>query len=101
MVADTLSSTARPFDLFGRWGGEEFLGIIRNVDLDSLIKVGERCRVLIEKSYIPVAEKFLNITISIGATVPQPGDTMDSILKRADELLYQSKEKGRNCLSWA
>jgi diguanylate cyclase (GGDEF)-like protein/PAS domain S-box-containing protein len=99
MAATTLSSTARPFDLFGRWGGEEFLGIIRNVGLDSLVTIGERCRVLIEKSYIPVGDEFLNITVSIGATVPRAGDTMDSMLKRVDGLLYQSKNKGRNCLS--
>lgn len=99
MAAATLSSTARPFDHFGRWGGEEFLGIIRNVDLDSLINIGERCRVLIEKSYIPVGKQLLNITISVGATLPRAGDTMDSLLKRADDLLYQSKEKGKNCVS--
>ena len=96
MVSDTLTSTARPYDLFGRWGGEEFLGIIRNVDLELLVNIGERSRVLIEKSYISVEDEFLNVTVSIGATVPQPGDTMDSMLKRADELLYQSKEEGKN-----
>ena len=99
MVADTLLSTARPFDLFGRWGGEEFLGIIRNVNLESLINIGERCRVLIEKSYIAVGEQFVNVTVSIGATVSKPGDTVDSIVKRADDLLYRSKEQGRNCLN--
>lgn len=99
MAAGTLSSTARPFDLFGRWGGEEFLGVIRDVDLASLVHIGERCRALIEKSYISVGEEFLNVTISIGATVPKAGDTMDSMLKRADELLYQSKKKGKNCVS--
>lgn len=52
-VARTITHTSRPFDLVGRWGGEEFVGIIRHVKKDALAKVGNRYRVLIEKTFIP------------------------------------------------
>jgi len=98
-VALTLSGTGRPFDLFGRWGGDEFVGIIRNVERSELRKVGERCRALVEKSYTYVDDSFLRATISVGATVPTSGDTIDSVVKRADSLMYKSKNNGGNCVS--
>lgn len=98
-VADTLISIGRPFDQYGRWGGEEFIGIIRNVDLNALISAGNRCRVLIEKSYIPLNESAINVTVSVGATLAKEDDTAGSIIKRADGLMYKSKQGGRNRLT--
>jgi len=98
-IAATLRSVSRPFDLIGRWGGEEFLGIIRNVNRDILVKVGERFRVLVEKTYLPSQDNFTGVTISLGATIARDNDTPDSILKRADVLLFKSKDKGKNCLT--
>jgi diguanylate cyclase (GGDEF)-like protein/PAS domain S-box-containing protein len=95
-VARTLKFNTRPFDLFGRWGGEEFVGIIRNVNRDTLYLVGERCRVVVEKTLIPYNNTALNVTVSIGATTGRTVDTVDSVLKRADTLLYESKRNGRN-----
>jgi len=51
-VANTFVSNARPFDLYGRWGGEEFIGIIRNINFQDLELFGNRLRLLIENSYI-------------------------------------------------
>jgi diguanylate cyclase (GGDEF)-like protein/PAS domain S-box-containing protein len=98
-VAATLRYNTRPFDLFGRWGGEEFVGIIRNVDRDILYRVGERCRVLVEKTYVPYEGADLYVTLSIGATIARTTDTVDTILKRADHFLYESKNCGRNRLT--
>lgn len=98
-VATTLSANSRPFDLFGRWGGEEFIGLIRNIDQKNLETLGDRFRILIENSYIIVDKKKISITISIGATIVKTGDNSESIFKRADNLLYKSKESGRNCLT--
>ncbi|MCK9227432.1 MAG: sensor domain-containing diguanylate cyclase [Syntrophorhabdaceae bacterium] len=97
-VADTMVKNSRPFDLFGRWGGEEFIGILRNINHQQLERLGHRLRILIESSYISLEDARLNITISVGATLIRPDDTLDSLLKRADTLLYQSKQAGRNCL---
>jgi len=98
-VADTLVKNARPFDLYGRWGGEEFVGLIRNISRSDLESLGNRVRMLIENSYIIHENNKLSVTISIGATLVSENDTMDELIKRADTLLYKSKDRGRNCLT--
>ncbi len=98
-VANTFVRNARPFDLYGRWGGEEFLGIIRNVSDRDLQHLGDRLRMLVEKSYIVHGNKKLTVTISIGATLVTEDDSIAGLIKRADRLLYESKKKGRNQLT--
>lgn len=98
-VANAFIASSRSFDLYGRWGGEEFIGIIRNINIKDLESLGNRLRILIENSYIIHEDMRLNVTISIGATVVQDQDTVESLMKRADELLYKSKASGRNCLT--
>ena len=98
-VASTFVNNARPFDLYGRWGGEEFIGIIRNIGVDDLEQLGNRLRALIEHSYIIHENEKLSVTISMGATLANDNDTMDSLIKRADTLLYKSKKDGRNRLT--
>ncbi len=98
-VAQTLIANSRPFDLYGRWGGEEFLGIIRNISSDDLARLGDRLRILIEHSYIIHEGKKLHVTVSLGATSVRAEDAPESLIKRADTLLYKSKGMGRNRLS--
>ncbi len=98
-VAHTFVANARPFDLYGRWGGEEFIGIIRNINQEDLELVGDRLRMLVENSYTVYEEEKLKVTISMGATIVKENDTRDTLLKRADDLLYESKAAGRNCLT--
>jgi len=98
-VAQTFISDSRPFDLYGRWGGEEFIGIIRNISASNLKLHGNRLRLLLENSYITHENEKLHVTVSIGATIVDPEDTIDTLLKRADTLLYQSKKEGRNRLT--
>jgi len=98
-VADTLVKNSRPFDMIGRWGGEEFIGIMRNVTSPQLGDLGNRLLVLVESAYLSLQDERLHISISIGATLVQRDDTMDSLIKRADSLLYESKRAGRNRLT--
>lgn len=98
-IAKTFVANARPFDLYGRWGGDEFIGIIHNVNIDDLELIGNRLRSLIKSSYIIHEERKLFVTVSIGATLIRDNDTIDSLLKRADTLMYKSKAAGRNCLT--
>jgi len=98
-VADTFVDNSRPFDIFGRWGGEEFIGVLRNVSLQDLERTGQRLRTLVENSYLIRNKKKLQVTISIGATLVHDDDTMESLLVRADRLLYESKKSGRNRLT--
>lgn len=99
LVANTLTANSRPFDVFGRWGGEEFIGIIRNIDRDELTAIGNRLRLLIANAYFMQNDIKLAVTISIGATLAARDDTPDTLLQRADALLYKSKTAGRNRLS--
>ncbi|MEE4363234.1 MAG: GGDEF domain-containing protein [Desulfotignum sp.] len=98
-LADTFTANTRPFDIYGRWGGEEFIGIIRNVDAGALEKMGNRIRTLVESAYLVRGTEKHHVTISIGAAVAHADDTMDNLIKRADILLYKSKETGRNRLT--
>jgi diguanylate cyclase (GGDEF)-like protein/PAS domain S-box-containing protein len=99
LVADTLVRNSRPFDVIGRWGGEEFIGIIRNISRRQLEALGNRLRMLVEASYIQTESDRLNVSISIGATLVYENDSMDTLIKRADTLLYESKRAGRNRLT--
>lgn len=95
-ISATFRASVRSYDLVGRWGGEEFIGIIRNVDYKLLKKVSERYRVLVEKSRVEYPGSPFSVTISIGATLASNDDTPETIFTRADELLYESKKSGRN-----
>lgn len=98
-VADTLSRNSRPFDVIGRWGGDEFIGIMRKVSRQQLVYLGNRLRMLVEASYIQTGNDKLHVSISIGATLVCDNDSTDTLIKRADTLLYESKRAGRNRLT--
>ncbi|HVN31548.1 MAG TPA: sensor domain-containing diguanylate cyclase [Thermoanaerobaculaceae bacterium] len=95
-VAKTLAGNARSFDLVGRWGGEEFLVALVNVDEARITALGERFRALIGTSRVATGNGNIRITVSIGATLARVGDRVDTLVRRADELMYESKKAGRN-----
>lgn len=97
MVAKTLRFALRATDTIGRWGGEEFIAIVYEIpDQRALKATAEKIRTLVECSRLDLKEKRLAVTISIGGTLLQPGDTPESLVHRADELMYASKREGRN-----
>lgn len=98
-VAQTLVKNIRGFDIAGRWGGEEFVLVIRNITEKNLGKLAEKLRVLIGKSNVTVAAGQVAVTVSIGATTLSPEDTVESAIGRADGLMSRSKTKGRNCVT--
>ncbi len=98
-IAKTLQSNARPFDLFGRWGGDEFIGILRNVNQETLFEIANRLKFLTSNSYIMVEDQRLSVTISIGGTIITAGDSRETIMERSDALMYQSKQQGRDRLT--
>jgi diguanylate cyclase (GGDEF)-like protein/PAS domain S-box-containing protein len=77
-----------------RVGGEEFVVILRNTAIKEAMIVAQKLREVIEKGLRVIKDKV--ITLSIGVTEVIPGDDVDSIYKRADQYLYQAKNKGRN-----
>jgi len=100
MVTATFHHSLRATDTIGRWGGEEFIAILNNVnDEETLRNIAEKVRTLVEFSRLDLNDQNLTVTISIGATRLRPGDTPESIINRADGLMYQSKKAGRNIVT--
>jgi diguanylate cyclase (GGDEF)-like protein/PAS domain S-box-containing protein len=95
-VARTLSGAVRPFDVIGRWGGEEFLGIFPNVTDETILMIANRLSMLVRKSCIYYEDQKLTATCSIGATVVKDGESYSEVLERADHLMYRSKLNGRD-----
>jgi diguanylate cyclase (GGDEF)-like protein/PAS domain S-box-containing protein len=100
MVATTFRYSMRTTDTIGRWGGEEFIAVLQDIDnQEALRNIAEKVRTLVELSRLDVADQHLTVTISVGATRLRPGDTPESFVNRADGLMYQSKKMGRNLVT--
>jgi diguanylate cyclase (GGDEF)-like protein/PAS domain S-box-containing protein len=96
MVADTLRVNVRSTDSVGRWGGEEFIVLLPGVESQALSTIAEKLRTLVSHSWVAVREGRLAVTVSVGGTVTRPSDTLESLLRRVDDLLYRSKAAGRD-----
>lgn len=99
MVARTLAHNVRAFDAVGRWGGEEFAIVAQNVSAGMLRVLAERLRVLVEQSTLSVDTVSIHVTVSLGVAIARSDDTPFSLFDRADHMLYQSKQRGRNRVS--
>ena len=95
-VARTLSASFRAGDTVGRWGGEEFLAILPDADEDNTVRLAERCRILVRNSAVTLAGTLAHPTISLGVTLLARSDSEDSLFRRVDQALYQSKIEGRD-----
>jgi two-component system cell cycle response regulator len=97
-LADRTLRGVRSIDLVARLGGEEFVVVMPETDLRAAASVAERLRasVAAEPFFIHATSEHTPITVSIGVAVAQPGDTVDTLLQRADDALYQAKNNGRN-----
>lgn len=82
-------------DLIGRFGGEEFI-IAINSNVDNLMNIANRLRVLIEDYTFKIDEHELKITASLGCTFCYSGEEFEELFKVADEALYHAKNTGRN-----
>ena len=98
MVAKTLMNSARSFDVVARWGGDEFIAVIANVEKEQLIAAANRFRILVEQSS-RVSCPVQQVTISVGATLARSDDTEATVLERADRYMYASKTAGKNCVT--
>ncbi|MCX7882844.1 MAG: sensor domain-containing diguanylate cyclase [Brevinematales bacterium] len=95
-TASTLKHTLRPFDLLCRWGGEEFVVVVFLDTLAHLPKIAERYRSLIASQFIEEGDLCITVTASIGATSVSPPESLESAIQRADHLMYQAKQRGKN-----
>ncbi|MGE7956656.1 sensor domain-containing diguanylate cyclase [Pseudomonas sp. NPDC089530] len=91
-----LQSCLRQSDIVCRWGGEEFIVLLKDTDSATALKIAEKIRLLIERQRYAYEDKTLHLTVSIGLTTLQADDTLHSLLSRADHALYRAKQTGRN-----
>ena len=104
-LCEECSRCLRESDLLGRWGGEEFIILLPETDLDTAYLVAERIRIRIMEMKLALSEctdsgDMLSVTVSLGGTAVEPSETsLEEAFKRADEALYRSKSRGRNRLS--
>ena len=95
-IAESMVESARGSDIIYRYGGEEFVLLLRNTEQSGARLLAERIRKAIE-SIILRYEKFdIRVTASMGLTTVLQTDNIDSLLKRCDEALYTAKQEGRN-----
>ncbi len=99
-VAALTQRMLRDYDTLFRIGGEEFLVLVAGAKVDEVKQIAERIRVEIETHHLQVQGASLALTVSIGVALQQAGDSnWESVLKRADETMYRSKQEGRNRVS--
>jgi len=99
MIARDLSVDTRETDHVCRWGGEEFLVIVLNVDENRLQYIANKLRYLVEQSGFESEGNQVRVTVSVGATMAVRGESREELLRRADALMYHSKQTGRNRVS--
>jgi diguanylate cyclase (GGDEF)-like protein len=98
-VARTLHKNIRFFDIVGRWSTEEFLVILLNIDDSRMDIVANKLRLLVAESYITTETGMLNATVSMGASLVLRYDTVESLIKRGEQLMMHSKWLGKNRVS--
>jgi diguanylate cyclase (GGDEF)-like protein/PAS domain S-box-containing protein len=96
MVSKTVANVIRELDTVTRWGGEELVVVLPNITETALKRVAERVRVFVERCFIMAGRERLAVTATLGATLARDDDTADSIIHRADTLMYAGKVAGRN-----
>lgn len=94
--ANVLQGSLRQSDILCRWGGEEFIVLLRETEGRQALDVAEKIRRRTEQLTFSYDEQPLRLTTSIGFSGLQPGDTLHALLTRADRALYRAKQAGRN-----
>src|SRR5471032_3537676 len=94
--ARDLEGCLRQSEIICRWGGEEFIVLLKDTDSSHAQLIAEKIRQHIEQQRYSYNGQSLQVTASIGLTSLQPDDTLHSLLARADHALYRAKQSGRN-----
>ena len=98
-IARVAGETLRQPDLFGRFGGEEFMVFLPHADALGALDAAERIRECVAALTLEWREQVVRTTVSIGvATLDNSHDTFSALIQEADQALYAAKEAGRNCV---
>jgi len=99
-VADVINKTLnRPADFASRWGGEEFMILLPDTDLEGTVKIAEKLRINVKDTIVPCTDGInTSTTISLGADaiIPEDDDSSGEFIAGIDKLLYAAKNNGRN-----
>lgn len=100
-IAKTIKeSLKRPLDFVGRYGGEEFIVLLQEMNIEGALKVAEEIKENIESLQInhrfSKVENYVTVSIGVVALIPGKTETLNDIVVKADKALYEAKDKGRN-----
>jgi diguanylate cyclase (GGDEF)-like protein len=95
-LVQKIRRSIRESDILFRWGGEEFLIILPESDVNIASNLAEKIRKTVEDLEITFSGKTISVTISMGVGTMSEVDTSDDLIMRSDKALYAAKEKGRN-----
>ena len=99
LVAEVLQSLIRKSDKVSRFGGEEFVLLLREITQDDLLAFAERLRVAVTELVIASEETTISVTVSIGAALVSDEESdIQTLIERADKALYAAKRSGRDCV---
>ena len=99
--AITMFANIRANDRFGRYGGEEFLLVLPDMDTTGAVRALDRLRAIISDLDWSAFSPSMRVTISAGVATLKPNESPDTFLARADSALYAAKARGRNRITSA
>ena len=100
-VAQRLKESVRPYDVIGRYGGEEFVVLLPDTNLEQSMVVAERIRISMNREPFEIEGDRVPLTVSLGLSCSNENDLgLNDLLKRADEGLYKAKAAGRDRVAW-
>ncbi len=95
-VAATVRDTLRNADIVCRWGGEEFLILLQHCAREDGLKIAEQLRRAVARTIVHHDRDAIGVSISLGVTQWQKGESQKELIKRVDLAVYKAKENGRN-----
>lgn len=95
-VAQCIKTTIRASDIVFRYGGEEFVVVLSNTEMEGAVLLAERIRQAVESLLIYENQSKVGVTISLGVTQMRANDSVGQLFVHADQAMYQAKQNGRN-----
>jgi two-component system cell cycle response regulator len=97
-VCQAIMAEIREEDVLARYGGEEFAVLLPETDLEQALVLAEKLRAIVAAAELVVDDERVPVTISLGVACLAPElESVEDLLRRADERLYEAKRAGRNC----
>jgi diguanylate cyclase (GGDEF)-like protein len=98
-VTEIMKHEFRETDIVGRYGGDEFIIVLRDCSVENAFNVVEKLRLKVETEIFRYSGNDIHVTISAGISLNDKNDRKHRVVERADEALYRAKNAGRNRVS--